>query len=139
MCRKITVFAFLTLFAWNTVFGAVGGLLLCLHESLALHPELISGKISDCKSPCVDQPTEEICLSDEESCLDVELEAVELPKVRIDEVQSMPTSSALHSAIPEISEQNFTLRKIAHIVQARAPPELLNTSVLVTQTVVLRL
>jgi hypothetical protein len=140
--RKITVAALLSLFAWNAVFGGVGGLLLCLHKSMALHPELISGKVSDCAPESVDPSAELSCLSDEESCVDVELEAVELPQVRIDEAQSIPVSSALyalHSAIYEVVALNFTLREIAHIVQAQAPPELLDTSVLVAQTVNLRL
>jgi hypothetical protein len=140
--RKLTVAALLSLFAWNAVFGGVGGLLLCLHQSMALHPELISGKVSDCAPESVDQSTELSCLFDEESCVDVELEAVELPQVRLDEAQSILIFSALyalHSATYEVVEQNFTLREIAHVVQAQAPPELLDTSVLVAQTVNLRL
>tara|TARA_B100001971_G_scaffold135579_1_gene125227 strand:- start:8258 stop:8686 length:429 start_codon:yes stop_codon:yes gene_type:complete len=140
--RKITVAALLSLFAWNAVFGGVGGLLLCLHKSMALHPEMISGKVSDCAPESVDQSAELSCLSDEESCVDVELEAVDLPQVRLDEAQSAPVFNPLHallSATFEVVEQNFTLREIAHIVQAQAPPELLDTSVLVAQTVNLRL
>jgi len=141
--RKLLASALLGLFAWNTVFGAVGGLLLCLHQSLTLHPELISGKISDCApettNRSTDGSTELTCLSDAESCVDVELEAVDLSQVRIDEVQSMPGFSALHRATPKILEPNFTLREIAHIVQAQAPPELLDTSVLVAQATNLRL
>lgn len=145
MKRKITVAALLSLFAWNAVFGGVGGLLLCLHKSMALHPELISGKVSDCAPESVDPSAELSCLSDEESCVDVELEAVELPQVRLDEAQSisifsgLDTLHALHSATYEVVEQNFTLREIAHVVQAQAPPELLDTSVLIAQTVNLRL
>ena len=74
--------------------------------------------------------------------MDVELEAVDLPQVRLDEAQSAPVFNPLHallSATFEVVEQNFTLREIAHIVQAQAPPELLDTSVLVAQTVNLRL
>ena len=145
MKRKITVAALLSLFAWNAVFGGVGGLLLCLHKSMALHPELISGKVSDCAPESVDPSAELSCLSDKESCVDVELEAVELPQVRIDEAQSISVSSglhalhALHSATYEVVALNFTLREIAHVVQAQAPPELLDTSVLIAQTVNLRL
>jgi len=140
--RKITVAALLSLFAWNAVFGGAGGLLLCLHQSMALHPELISGKSFDCAPESVDQSAELKCISESESCLDVELEAIDLPQVRIDEVQSAPVFNPLHallSATFEAVEQNFTLREIAHVVQAQAPPELLDTSVLVAQTVNLRL
>jgi hypothetical protein len=62
--------------------------------------------------------------------------------VRIDEAQSIPVYSALHaphSATYEVVALNFTLREIAHVVQAQAPPELLDTSVLIAQTVNLRL
>ncbi len=140
MGRKITTAAFLSLFAWNTVFGGVGGLLICLHQSMALHPEFISGKVSGCVSESDNQSAGSNCLSESESCVDVELEANNLPpQVRIDEVPSFPGSSALHSATFEVAERNFTLREIAYIIQARAPPELLDTSVLVAQTVNLRL
>jgi len=110
---------------------------------MALHPELISGKTFDCAPESVGQTAELSCLSESESCLDVQLEAVDLPQMRIDEAQSISVSSALHalhSQTYEVVEQNFTLREIAHIVQAQAPPEsLLDTSVLVAQTVNLRL
>ena len=109
---------------------------------MALHPELISGKVSDCAPESVDPSAELSCLSDEESCVDVELEAVDLPQVRLDEAQSISVFSALHalhSATYEVDGQNFTLREIAHIVQAQAPPELLDTSVLVAQIINLRL
>ncbi|MDQ8195260.1 hypothetical protein QEH59_12545 [Coraliomargarita sp. SDUM461004] len=142
MKRKITVAALLSLFAWNAVFGGVGGLLLCLHQSMTLHPELISGKVFDCASVSVDQSAELKCISESESCVDVELEAVDLPQVRLDEAQSAPVFNPLHALLSttfEVVEQNFTLKEIAHIVQAQAPPELLDTSVLVAQTVNLRL
>lgn len=139
----MTTAALASLFAWNAVFGGVGGLLLCLHQSMALHPEIISGKVTDCSSESVSRSAQPCCQPESESCLDVQLEAVDLPQMRLDEAQSISVSSALHalhSQTYEVVEQNFTLREIAHIVQAQAPPEsLLDTSVLVAQTINLRL
>lgn len=150
MKRKITVAALLSLFAWNAVFGGVGGLLLCLNKSSALSPELISGDGFECPPVCVggaeqgawgsaQESTQVRCLSDVEHCVDVELKAVELPQVRIDKGESAPTLTALQSAGTDVAAPNFTLKEIAHIVQAQAPPELMDTGVLVAQTVNLRL
>lgn len=139
MKHQILALAFLSLFAWNTVFGGVGGLLLCLHQNLELHPELISAEDSDRKSTCNDPSAKKTCLSGEESCLDVELKAVELPEGRIDEDQSLAHYNSDHRATHEIAEQNFSLRQIAHIVEAQAPPDLLDASVLVARTINLRL
>ena len=77
--------------------------------------------------------------SDDDSCVDLELKAVELPQVRIDKGESAPVLTALQCMYPNVSIPNFTLKEIAHMVQAQAPPELMDTSVLVAQTVNLRL
>ena len=88
---------------------------------------------------CVSGLAEERRFSDEDSCVDLELKAVELPQVRIDKGESVPALTALPSAASDVAAPNFTLKEIAHIVQAQAPPELMDTSVLVAQTVNLRL
>ncbi|MGB0744572.1 MAG: hypothetical protein ACPGSB_08600 [Opitutales bacterium] len=116
MKRKITAVALLSFFAWNAVFGGVGGLLLCLNKS-----------------------SEESGYSDDDSCLDLELKAVELPQVRIEKGESTPALAALQGGTSDVSAPNFTLIEIAHIVQAQAPPVLMDTSVLVAQTMNLRL
>ena len=139
MSRKIAAAALLSFFAWNVLFGGVGGLLLCLNKSSDLSLELSSTKCSDCPPVCVRGLAEERRFSDEDSCVDLELKAVELPQVRIDKGESTPALAALQSAGSDVSAPNFTLKEMAHIVQAQAPPELLDTSVLVAQTVNLRL
>tara|TARA_S200002703_G_scaffold68319_2_gene59330 strand:- start:288 stop:749 length:462 start_codon:yes stop_codon:yes gene_type:complete len=148
--RKITVAALLSLFAWNAVFGGVGVLLLCLNKNSMLHPEIVSGKGFGCSPVCVggtaqgargsaQESAQVSCLSDVEHCVDFELKAVELLLVRIDKGESAAALAALQSAGTDVSALNFTLREIAHVVQAQAPPELLDTSVLIAQTVNLRL
>jgi hypothetical protein len=137
--RKITAVALLSFFAWNAVFGGVGGLLLCLNKSSVLYSEMNSSKGSDCPPLCVSGLAEENGFSEDDSCVDLELKAVELPQVRIDKGQSAPVLTALLCEVSDASIPNFTLKEIAHIVQAQAPPELMDTSVLVAQTVNLRL
>jgi hypothetical protein len=137
--RKIIAAALLSFFAWNTVFGGVGGLLLCLNQHSMPSHELISGEGSDCPAVCVGGSAQVNCLSGEDSCLDFELKAVELPETRIDTGGSTLVLAALQCAVSDVSIPNFTLKEIAHIVQAQAPPELIDTSVLVAQTVNLRL
>ena len=139
MKRKVTVVGLLSFFAWNALFGGVGGLLLCLNKSSILSPELNSSKCSECPPLCVSGLAEESRFSDDDSCVDFELKAVELQQVRVDKGESTPTLAALQSAGSNVYAPNFTLREIAHIVQAQAPPELMDTSVLVAQTVNLRL
>ena len=140
MKRKMTTAALASLFAWNAVFGGVGGLLFCLHQNMTIHAEIVSGNVSDCSSESVSRSAEPSCRPESESCVDVQLEAVDLPEVRLDEVPSVSILSSFHSETYEVVEQSFTLREIAHIVQAQAPPEsLLDTSVLVAQTINLRL
>jgi hypothetical protein len=141
--RKIIAAALLSFFAWNAVFGGAEGLLLCLNKSSMLNHELMSDKGSDCPLLCVSEPAqgsvEVSSLSNDESCVDFELKAVELPQMRIDTGESAPVLTALQCNVSEVSIPNFTLKEIAHIVQAQAPPELMDTSVLVAQTVNLRL
>ena len=100
MKRKITAAALLSFFAWNAVFGGVGGLLLCLNKSSMLNHELMSDKGSDCPPVCVSESAqgsaEVSSLSNDESCVDFELKAVELPQVRIDKGESAPVLTALH-------------------------------------------
>ena len=139
MKRKITAVALLSFFAWNTVFGGVGGLLLCLNKSSVLYSEMNSSKGSDCPPLCVSGLAEENGFSEDDSCVDLELKAVELPQVRIDKGESVLVLTALPFVAPNVAKPNFTLKEIAHIVQAQAPPELMDTSVLVAQTVNLRL
>lgn len=146
MIRKITAAALLSFFAWNAVFGGVGGLLLCLNKSSMLNQESISGKGSECPPVCVGGTEQGArgsaqvsCLSADEHCVDFELNAVELPQMRIGTGESAPVLAALQCAVSDVSIPNFTLKEIAHIVQAQAPPELMDTSVLVAQTVNLRL
>ncbi len=139
MKRKITAVALLSFFAWNAVFGGVGGLLLCLNKSSVLYSEMNSSKGSDCPPLCVSGLAEENGFSEDDSCVDLELKAVELPQVRIDKGESVLVLTALPFVAPNVAQPNFTLKEIAHIVQAQAPPELMDTSVLVAQTVNLRL
>ena len=139
MKRKIAAVALLSFFAWNTVFGGVGGLLLCLNKSSILSLELTSSEGSDCPPLCVSVIPEESGYSDDDSCLDLELKAVELPQVRIEKGESTPALAALQGGTSDVSAPNFTLIEIAHIVQAQAPPVLMDTSVLVAQTMNLRL
>lgn len=139
MKRKIIAAALLSFFAWNTVFGEVGGLLLCLNQHSMPSHELISGEGSDCPPVCVGRSAQVNCLSGEDSCLDFKLKAVELPETRIDTGESTTVLAALLCASFDVSIPNFTLKEIAHIVQAQAPPESIDTSVLVAKTVNLRL
>jgi len=91
---------------------------------------------SDC---CMEEAAEtEACISEGEACVDIELSAEVLPHSRPDEVRSLITYAPVFEVVAEVYEPVFTLREVAGIVQLRAPPDLRATSVLVAQTINLR-
>jgi hypothetical protein len=137
--RKLIVAGLVSLFTWNAVFGAFGGLLLCFHDDRSLHPELAAGAHNDCDAGDAGDAMGKGCLSELESCVDLELKAIELPDARVDDGQHSPVFTPHCSPLPETGDLNFGLWERAHFVQAQAPPALPRTSVLVAQATNLRI
>ncbi len=117
MKRKITAVALLSFFAWNAVFGGVGGLLLCLNKSSVLYSEMNSSKGSDCPPLCVSGLAEENGFSEDDSCVDLELKAVELPQVRIDKGESAPVLTALLCEVPHHGVGERLLTPFLRVIQ----------------------
>ncbi|MDQ8205929.1 hypothetical protein QEH52_00275 [Coraliomargarita sp. SDUM461003] len=98
---KLGIVGLISLFAWNALFGAFGGLLLCIHQDLELHAEelhaeelhaeevneeLAAAAAAAAASSCVTDhclPNQaDACLATGECCIDIELPAELLPVVR---------------------------------------------------------
>ncbi|MDQ8194898.1 hypothetical protein QEH59_10705 [Coraliomargarita sp. SDUM461004] len=90
---KLGIVGLISLFAWNALFGAFGGLLLCIHQDLELHAEKLHAEevneelaAAAATASCVTDhclPNQaDACLATGECCIDIELPAELLPVVR---------------------------------------------------------
>lgn len=91
----------MSLIAWNSAFGPFGGLLLCIHQDLALHMDDNSGGDLACLNglSCAGHaeavPVAGFCLGKDESCVDIELVAELLAVVRLHSEASCPPPQVL--------------------------------------------
>ena len=85
----------ISLFAWNAVFGAFGGVLLCIHQDLGLHleDEAVDGGSCAGVHAASDLSTVS-CVDEDESCVDIELLAELLPATRL--------KSEIHFETPQV-------------------------------------
>jgi hypothetical protein len=129
---------FLILFSWNALFGAVGGLLICIHQSLQVHADVGQKNIEECETVCDSSDSSLQNLEAAENCLDVELDALQMILVKTEHTDFDYRISPLR-----IHETNFdfglTLRELAPDVQAQAPPSLTAVSVRTVQLTQLRI
>jgi hypothetical protein len=129
---------FLTLFSWNALFGAVGGLVICIHQSLQVHAEVGQINKEECKTARVASEPSLQNLATTENCLDVELDAAHTVLFKTEHADFDYLISPLL-----IHETNFdfglTLRELATDIQAQAPPALTAVSVHTVQLTQLRI
>lgn len=87
--NKICIVWLISLFAWNAVFGAFGGFSLCIHENLGVHvdDDLASASCGSCGNAHTSERAD-TCLTEDESCVDIELVAERLPAMRLNSVAS---------------------------------------------------
>lgn len=141
MKSKLSIVWLLGLFAWNAVFGAFGGILLCLHEDLSLHLETSFEAKVDCAPNSSVTPVDFACVSRLQSCVDIELTGDELPAARLTQADSFPTSPVyLVATLPNFywNESSLRLSQVENLVAPRAPPITVNTSVLIVKLIQLR-
>jgi hypothetical protein len=137
--KKICIVGLISLFTWNALLGAFGGLLLCIHQDFDLHLD----EDSACKSVCADAHQErretESCLSVDESCVDIELVAEQLPVTRL-KSNTAPTLSlaplvAIKESVPAMVP---TLTLVDQSRTPRGPPQPHWLTHVYLQTTVLR-
>ncbi|MGZ0655835.1 hypothetical protein ACWPKS_09530 [Coraliomargarita sp. W4R72] len=141
MKSKVIIAWLLSLFAWNAVFGAFGGILLCLHEDLSLHLETSFEAKVDCAPNSSVTSVDFACVSRLQYCVDIELTGDELPTARLTPADSFPTSPVyLVATLPDFywNESSSRLSQIENVVAPRAPPNTTNASVQVVQLIQLR-
>lgn len=130
----------MSLFTWNALLGAFGGLLLCIHQDIGMHVK------TDCESETTCADTHENTvnpgpfLAEDKSCVDVELIAELLPATRLkSEMAAPPLPAAPLVALIEIVP--LVERPLAHVyksIAARAPPQARWLTDIYLQTTVLR-
>jgi hypothetical protein len=129
------------LFVWNSLLGAMGELVLCLHADGEAHVEL-AGKAAPKKETCCDQHEEiTIAPADCPPCTDLTLESVDLESIRPNEFESIPVEMA--DMVTE--SNNFAEPRLRpgvdHVFAhpTRGPPDVEPASELIRRVVVLRL
>ncbi|PXA03009.1 hypothetical protein DDZ13_13885 [Coraliomargarita sinensis] len=128
------------LFVWNSLLGAMGELVLCLHTDGETHVE-IAGKEAPEHETCCDHSEISIVPIDCPPCTDLTLESVDLESIRPNEFESIPVEiSALFSESDICAEpklRDCLGHALAH--PTRGPPDVEPASELIRRVVVLRL
>lgn len=82
---KIGIVGLIGLFAWNALFGAFGGILLCIHQDLDMHvEEEVVAETASCASGDCETIQVDTCIDSGECCIDIELRAEKLPVTRLE-------------------------------------------------------
>lgn len=135
----------MSLIAWNSAFGPFGGLLLCIHQDLALHMDDNSGGDIACLNglSCAGDadavPVAGFCMGTDESCVDIELVAELLPIVRLHSaVSCLPLRVLLDTGggRPRIPEPSHALVPKGRPAQSLPHPPWLTAAYL--HTIVIR-
>ena len=141
MKSKLIIVWLLSLFAWNAVFGAFGGILLCLHEDLSVHLETGFDAKVDCVTDLSEDSVDFACVSSLQPCVDIELAGDELPTAQLTQADSFPTVPvSLVATLPNShwNESSLRLSQIKNVVAPRAPPVTTDASVKLVQLIQLR-
>jgi len=129
------------LFTWNSLLGAMGELVLCLHVDGEAHLELAGKHVPEKEACCDEHPEIWITPVDCPPCTDLTLELVDLESIRSNEFESIPVELAALAG----DSNNFaepTMRfgvDVALAHPTRGPPDVEATSELIRRVVVLRL
>ncbi|MGB0743632.1 MAG: hypothetical protein ACPGSB_03810 [Opitutales bacterium] len=130
------------LFVWNSLLGAMGELVLCLHANGDTHLEL-AGKKAPEKEHCCEHTETEILIAPDACppCTDLILESVDLESIRPNGFESAPPAMAV---LP--SDSHFLTERalrpgtdVAVSHPTRGPPDAEPASELIRRVVILRL
>ena len=80
---KLCIVGLISLFTWNALLGAFGGLLLCIHQDLGGSVSEDAVQASSCLADHCSVAVEASCATAAERCIDIELIAEELPPTRL--------------------------------------------------------
>jgi hypothetical protein len=128
------------LFVWNSLLGAMGELVLCLHADGDAHVELAVKEAPE-HDVCCDHTEITIAPVDCPPCTDLTVESVDLESIRPNEFESIPVEMAALVT----DSNNFgepTLRTGVDVALAhptRGPPDVEPASELIRRVIMLRL
>ena len=136
---KICIVGLISLFAWNALFGAFGGLLLCIHQDFGVHVDEDAVNGFSCASDHGSVSVEVACVDTDESCLDIELLAEQLPPARLQSEAHFVAPLVLLAVLIDylqVSEPSLAL--VYQSAEPCAPPHVLWLTDDYLQTTVLR-
>lgn len=138
MLRKVIIVWLTSLCAWNAVFGAFGGLLLCIHDD-ALHIESAVESSATCPDNCGSVEAVYQTITITETCLDIELGQALIVVLRSDEGRLSLATSPLLLANLTGTQPVFNFNELTVSNKLRAPPLITAISVQVARTHALRI
>lgn len=128
------------LFVWNSVFGGMDSLVLCLHSEGDSHIEVVGKDIHDEKNDCAGS---DVSLSEAEHppCTDIVLGSIDLDSIRTNELGSIQIPQLAVAGIQGSCTEPAPLPHLALLSThpKRGPPNVEPTSQLVSRIIVLRL
>jgi hypothetical protein len=137
--KKWCIVGLISLFVWNALMGAFGGLLLCIHEDLGLHVDCNTELEAAC-APEEEACGADACLSSNKPCVDIEVVAEQLPIARIksdDGCKQLQGSPEIAMLAP-LWIAELPVRRLNKKIAVRAPPQSCWLTDLHLQTTVLR-
>ncbi|MDF3128681.1 hypothetical protein P0Y35_05685 [Kiritimatiellaeota bacterium B1221] len=139
MSTKRISILYLILFTWNTLFGAVGGLLICIHEDFHFHSQVAPKLDAHCETVHAPHAPSPALVASEKNCLDIELDAAQTLLVKPEHTDFTPLLN--YPLLVEVwnFDSLITLRELAPALHAQAPPEQTADSVHIVQLTQLRI
>jgi D-alanine-D-alanine ligase-like ATP-grasp enzyme len=137
MHKRINIL-FTIFFAWSALFGALGGLLICIHESFQAHV-VVEDHEGECETSYAASKSSDPRLEESNTCLDIEIDTIQTNLAK----PQVSTSNHLLVAANFLEKTNFdfspALRELAPDLQPQASPALTAVSVQTVQLAQLRI
>jgi hypothetical protein len=137
MHKRINIL-FSILFACSALFGAMGGLLICIHENFQTHV-VVEDHEGECETSYAASKSSDPRLEESDTCLDIEIDTIQTNLAK----PQVSTSNHLLVAANFLEKTNFdfspALRELASELQPQASPALTAVSVQTVQLAQLRI
>ncbi|WOO42974.1 hypothetical protein [Rubellicoccus peritrichatus] len=138
MIRKLGSIWLMSLFSWNVLLGASGGILLCIHEDDSMQVESCGDAAACCcgdSAPTVDLHSNSDC----GDCIDVKIEGLEITSIRPDKLELLQLPACVFAFDINKDQVSFYRSEFLTEANPRAPPQIESQSVEIARTIVLRI
>jgi hypothetical protein len=126
----------ISLFAWNALFGAFGGLLLCIHQDFGVH---VDDDAATCSGEHEQISEQASCAVVDQSCVDIELLAEQLPVVRLEsDTSSLVPHVLLAILVDYLQAAEPSLELVYQSIEPCASPHVCWLTDFYLQTTVIR-